>query len=208
MRKVEVDDNLEQKIFHEGYKYVVGIDEVGRGCWAGPVVVGAFIFNNKSPILPQVNDSKKLTINQREKVFEMLQRGSFSIGLATAQEIDRINIVRATRLAIKRALDLLNLDGCKVLIDGYFKSEFDFDNECIKSGDEKHYSIAAASILAKVLRDNLMSDLAQEYPEYGFESHVGYGTKRHREALERFGICDIHRKSYMPIRRLLEDNKY
>ncbi|MFC1780621.1 ribonuclease HII, partial [Patescibacteria group bacterium] len=137
--------------------------------------------------------------------FTVLQKEEHSIALAEVWEIDELNILEATRLAMKRAVESLNMKRSGiVLVDGYFKEPFDFDYKCIVKGDEKHYSIAAASILAKVHRDNLMIKLSEKYPHFGFETNVGYGTAKHRRALEEYGVCDIHRRSYKPIKRLLQ----
>ena len=201
--KNQVDDNLEKYYLGKGYRYVIGIDEVGRGSWAGPVVAGAFVYTASSSYLPRVNDSKLLTKKQRNELSKTLSMEHYAIGQADPSEIDSLNIVEAIRLAFKRALTKLTIDNSMVLIDGYFKDVFPFSHKCIIKGDQKHYSIAAASILAKVYRDKLMGKLAQRYPQYGFDLHVGYGTKKHREALTQYGICEIHRKSYKPIKNLI-----
>ncbi|MBN2015374.1 ribonuclease HII [Candidatus Dojkabacteria bacterium] len=200
-----INDRLEKVLTQTGYDAVIGIDEVGRGSWAGPVVVGAFVFSKDSKLIPDVNDSKKLTRKSRIRLYEELKDENFSIAQSEVDEVDELNVLQATRLAIVRAVSELKVEGRVIaLIDGYFREQFDFEHRFIIKGDTKHYSIAAASILAKVYRDNLMVELASSYPDYGFETNVGYGTKRHREALEKYGVCDIHRKSYKPIKRLLD----
>ena len=202
-----ITDMLEREYLQKGYEYVIGVDEVGRGSWAGPVVVGAFVFTKDTQILPQVNDSKLVTKKRRVQLNEQLQSDHYKIANASVEEIDKSNILEATKLAIKRSISKLSLENSIVLIDGRFSEDFEFEYESICRGDSKHYSIAAASILAKVFRDSLMSNYSKKYPEYGFEKHVGYGTKRHREALEEYGVCSIHRRSYKPVRRVLVNEK-
>jgi ribonuclease HII len=203
MKEPQISDKLERVYLDTRYDYVIGVDEVGRGSWAGPVVVGAFVYRKTSKFILEVNDSKRLTLKRRKEVFSVLQDDEFAIAQAEVDEIDNLNIVEATRLAIKRAVASLALSRAIVLVDGYFKDPFDFDFKCITKGDAKHYSIAAASILAKVHRDDLMGELAKDFPHYGFETNVGYGTRKHREALGKYGVCEIHRKSYKPIRDML-----
>lgn len=204
MIKNQINDKFEKVLLDTRYDFVVGVDEVGRGSWAGPVVVGAFVYKKTTKFTPEVNDSKRLTYKKRNRLFDALQGDNFAIAQAGVFEIDSLNILEATRLAINRAIGELALSKAIVLLDGYFREPFDFDCKCIIKGDQKHYAIAAASILAKVHRDNLMIELARKYPNYGFETNVGYGTLKHREALEKYGVCEIHRRSYKPIKRLLE----
>ena len=208
MKKTQIDDRLEKVLLQTGYKYVIGVDEVGRGSWAGPVVVCAYLYKNTSEVLPQVNDSKLLTVRQREHLFLSLQKDEFSLGKSEAEEIDSRNIVEATKDAIKKAVQTFDLKDSIVLIDGTFNENFDFNHRFIIKGDSKHYSIAAASVLAKVTRDRLMREYAIIYPEYGFDTNVGYGTKKHREGLARYGITSIHRKSYAPVRKAFDPEKY
>jgi ribonuclease HII len=203
MKLNKVNDKLERVFLETGYDYVIGIDEVGRGSWAGPVVVGAYVFSKNSKVIPQVNDSKKLTFKQRSKLYTKLKSELYVITYSDVYEIDKYNILEATRLAINKAFHKLNLKKSVAFIDGYFKEVFDFECKTIIKGDEKHYSIAAASIMAKVYRDNLMINLSKKYPNYSFETNVGYGTKKHRDALLKYGVTDIHRRSYKPIRQLL-----
>lgn len=203
MKSAPIDDSLEKELLSTGYDTVIGVDEVGRGSWAGPLVVAAFIYTRSSPIIPGVNDSKKLTRMKRLKINALLIEQSYKIGVSEVEEIDKNNVLEATRSAIIRALNEISKNKTIILVDGYFKEKFDFKYKCISKGDQKHYSIAAASIIAKVHRDRVMIDIASKYPQYGFESHVGYGTKRHREAIEKYGICKIHRRSYKPIRKYL-----
>lgn len=193
---------------------VCGIDEAGRGPWVGPVVAGAVIFLNRNvnqELMQSLNDSKKLSAKKREKLYDILRQedklGNITcgIGLADAKEIDDLNILQATFLAMKRAVEKLSVKPQMALIDGNrLPKDFSCECSCWISGDARSYSMAAASILAKVYRDNLMKDLAVRYPQYNFEKNAGYGTKEHIEALNRFGITPEHRKSYKPIKILLE----
>ena len=194
---------------------VAGIDEAGRGPWVGPVVAGAVMFHKK-PIHPylatHLDDSKKLTAKKREELYTVIedeahkQNLSFGIGEASAQEIDALNILEATFLAMYRAVQKLTTQPDIALIDGNrTPKNFICPNKCIIKGDSKSYSIAAASIVAKVYRDRLMQNLALKYPYYGFEKNAGYGTKEHIEALKKYGICEEHRKSYKPIKQIIEE---
>ena len=196
---------------HFSGQVLIGVDEAGRGPMAGPVVAGAVILKgNGIPHL--LNDSKKLSEKQREKIFEELPNycSAYSIGEASAQEIDEIGILNATFLAMRRAIlnianiaDVVGADlrVCplpKILVDGnLYIREINQDLQMpIIKGDGRVACIAAASIFAKVHRDNLMREYAKEFPQYSFEKHKGYGTKAHLEAIEKFGLCEIHRKSF------------
>ncbi len=206
MKIPQINDRLEQTLLDTGCDCVVGVDEVGRGSWAGPVVAAAFVYTRGQKLIPAVDDSKRLTLKRRIKIEKKLRKQNYSIGVAGVEEIDNVNILQATRLAIKRAIMDLDVKKYIVLLDGYFKEPFNFKYKCIIKGDAKHYSIAAASVLAKVYRDNLMVDLAKKYHGYGFKTNVGYGTAEHRAGLERHGVCDIHRRSYKPIKKLIGEN--
>lgn len=189
---------------------VVGIDEAGRGPWAGPVVAGAVIFLTRDVdafLLDNLNDSKKLSAKKREllyeKLFEEQANGRLLIGIgeATAEEIDELNILQATFLAMNRAVAVLGKKPDFALVDGNQKPKgLICDCQTVVKGDARSYSIAAASIAAKVYRDRLMADLAEKYPFYGFEKNAGYGTKAHIEGLKNNGIiAGVHRLSYRPI---------
>lgn len=192
---------------------VCGVDEAGRGPWIGPVVAGAVIFLTRKinpDILANIDDSKKLTAKKREKLYDLLlleaQAGNltYGIGMASATEIDTLNILQATFLAMKRAITKLNPQPTHALIDGNrLPNDFSCAASCYVGGDARSYSIAAASVLAKVYRDNLMKKLAIIYPGYGFEKNAGYGTKEHIEGLKKYGITPEHRKSYKPIKDFL-----
>lgn len=203
MPQNQINDKLERFYLDLGYDCVVGVDEVGRGSWAGPVVVGAFIYEKKVSLIKNVNDSKKLTPKKRVSLNEELVKQNYLLAQSSVAEIDKLNILEATKLAIKRVISKVKRKKIIVLVDGYFNYPFNFEYKCIVKGDTKHYSIAAASVLAKVYRDNLMMKLARKYPHYGFETNVGYGTKKHRLGLEKHGVCKIHRRSYAPIKRIL-----
>lgn len=193
---------------------VAGVDEAGRGPWVGPVVAGCAIFlsqNVDKTLLQKLNDSKKLNKKTRELLYELIQqeaqKGTMKIGIgkASAQEIDDINILNASFLAMKRALQAANVHPVLVLVDGNREPKnFGYEVKAVIKGDAKAYSISAASILAKVYRDRLMEDMAKLYPGYGFEKNAGYGTKAHIEGLKRYGVTPEHRRSYAPVKALLE----
>lgn len=189
---------------------VCGVDEAGRGPWAGPVVAASVMFQPSDVIPAGLNDSKKLSRAARETLFDALMNAAaaqtlcYGIGIATAEEIDVLNIWGATQLAMRRAVAAMPIAPEFALIDGKITpKDFPCPTRAIIGGDGISLSIAAASILAKVTRDRMMDDYAREYPHYGFERHAGYGTKQHQEALAAHGHCPIHRTSYAPIRALL-----
>ena len=174
------------------------MDEAGRGPLAGPVCAAAVILPEHLQI-PGLTDSKKLTDKKRRELFPIIQEQAiaYGIGLASESEIDEINILQATFLAMRRALDQLSVRPEIALIDGNRETDFGLPVKTVVKGDSLSANIAAASILAKVTRDNLMVELAEKYPEYGFEIHKGYGTKAHYEALRTYGPCPIHRRSFL-----------
>ena len=181
-----------------------GIDEAGRGPWAGPVVAAAVILPNNF-ISDEINDSKKLSAKKRGILFEeMTIYAQIGIGFSTVKEIDKHNILQATFLAMSRAFESLNVLPRKVLIDGNpIPPNLPCPAEAVVKGDSKVMSIAAASIIAKVTRDRYMTDLATKFPGYGWEKNFGYGVKMHREALEVFGVTSEHRRSFKPIHNML-----
>ena len=187
----EIEDSL-------GLHVICGVDEAGRGPLAGPVCAAAVILPEHLQI-PGLNDSKKLTDKKRRELFPVIQQQAiaYGIGLASEAEIDEINILQATFLAMRRALEQLTVRPEIALIDGNRETDFGLPVKTVVKGDSLSANIAAASILAKVTRDNLMVELAKEYPEYGFEIHKGYGTKAHYEALRTYGPCPIHRKTFL-----------
>jgi ribonuclease HII len=195
------DFQLETTLLLEGFSPIVGVDEVGRGPLAGPVTAAAVILNSKNLPLG-VADSKALNAKHRDAAFEsIIERAlAISISFVTAAEIDRINIRQASLLAMRRAIDGLSLKPSFALIDGRDSPELDCPARAIIKGDATVLSIAAASIVAKVARDGMMRRLAALYPDYGFETNVGYGAKRHLEALKRLGPTPFHRFSFAPLR--------
>lgn len=189
---------FEKEALAKGYKSVCGVDEAGRGPLAGPVCAAAVILP-EGVIIDGVNDSKKLSEKKRESLFDVIreQALSYSIAYATVDEIEEINILNATMLAMRRAIDGLDIKADYAMIDGNKIPPIDIDAECIVKGDAKSMSIACASILAKVSRDRLLYKYAEEYPMYGFDKHKGYGTKVHREAILKYGPCPYHRNSFL-----------
>ncbi|AUD79348.1 ribonuclease HII [Kangiella profundi] len=184
---------------------VAGVDEVGRGPLAGPVVAAAVILDPENPI-EGLADSKKLTEKRREAlVVEIKEKAlAWSIARAEVEEIDRINILQASLLAMKRAVETLSHSPELALIDGNHCPDLDCRMEAIIKGDSKEPAISAASILAKVARDTEMAEMEQVYPGYGFAKHKGYPTKQHRDAILKLGITPIHRRSYAPVQKMLE----
>lgn len=207
-KKDEVVENIEEPkmTLHEfdlsKGEIVIGVDEAGRGPLAGNVVAAAAILKKYSSDLDDINDSKKLTEKKREKLFDAIMENFYiGVGEATPEEIDEINILNATFLAMRRALENLKKQ-CStdhlVLVDGNFKiREYEGEQEFVIKGDAKSLSIAAASIIAKVTRDREMIEEGKKYPEYKFEKHKGYGTKLHKEKLLELGVLPIHRKSFL-----------
>ena len=189
----------ENEALSDGYEIICGVDEAGRGPLAGPVYAAAVILP-KGHIVEGVNDSKKLSEKKRELLFDKIidECVCYSIGTASEKEIDEINILQATYLAMKRAVDGLEIVPQLALIDGNrIPPLISTDARAIVKGDAKSASIACASILAKVSRDRYMLEMSKKYPEYQFERHKGYGTKLHYEMIEKYGICEIHRKSFL-----------
>jgi ribonuclease HII len=188
---------------------VVGIDEAGRGPWAGPVVAGAVIL--KPRFIPDgINDSKKMTRLQRERLFlEIRENAQFGIGIASVEEIDRLNILQASLLAMARAYENLmqhrGLEPITVLVDGNRCPALPVATLPVVGGDRRSLSIAAASIVAKVTRDRIMHELAESFPHYGWERNAGYGTATHQLALAQHGVTPHHRRSFAPVRALLQN---
>lgn len=183
---------------------MAGVDEAGRGPLAGPVVAAAVILDDLNPIAG-LNDSKKLTAARREKLFDEIRARALccSIAQASVQEIDELNILQATLLAMRRAVQGLRLKPVKVLVDGNRLPVLDVVAEAIVKGDALVPAISAASILAKVTRDRWCEELHQQYPHYGFDNHKGYGTAEHLQALREHGACPQHRRSFSPVRDVL-----
>lgn len=190
--------SYEKEALSKGYKSICGVDEAGRGPLAGPVCAAAVILPENT-IIEGVNDSKKLSEKKRESLFDVIkeQALSYSIAFASVEEIEEINILNATMLAMKRAVEGLDVKADYAMIDGNRLPDLSIDSEFIIKGDAKSMSIACASILAKVSRDRLLYKYAEEYPEYLFNKHKGYGTKAHVEAIKKYGPCPYHRLSFL-----------
>lgn len=187
----------ERALYAKGYEFVCGIDEAGRGPLCGPVVAAAVILK-KDDHIEGVNDSKKLSEKKREQLFETIKERAvaWSVGIVDEETIDNINILEATRLAMKKAVEGLSTKPEYALVDAEKKVPIDVPYSPIIKGDALSESIAAASIIAKVTRDHMIIDLDKEYPEYGFAKNKGYGTKEHTEAIKKYGLCKAHRKSF------------
>ena len=188
----------ENELIEQGYKSICGVDEAGRGPLAGPVCAAAVILK-PNDIIEGVNDSKKLTEKKREMLYDIIKERavSYSIAFATVEEIEELNILNATMLAMKRAVEGLSVPADYAIIDGNKTPNLQIPCNYVIKGDAKSMSIAAASILAKVTRDRLLLEYAEQYPEYQFEKHKGYGTKAHREVLLEYGPCPVHRLSFL-----------
>jgi ribonuclease HII len=185
-------------------KFIAGLDEVGRGCLAGPVLAAAVILDMAN-IPPDIKDSKKIAKKKRREIFHniILSSVCYGTGLATVTEIEKFNILNATKIAMQRAIEALNIKPSIVLVDGNFAPEIPYKTQCIINGDNLDVSISAASIIAKVTRDLLMQRLHMDFPEYNWSQNAGYGTKEHILAIERYGISEHHRKTFMPIKRMI-----
>ncbi|MCK9582941.1 MAG: ribonuclease HII [Endomicrobiales bacterium] len=192
--------------YSRGFKSLVGVDEAGRGPWAGPVVAAAVILPQNA-FIEGLNDSKKLSPKKRKTILEKIKQIalSYSVGVVSHTQIDEINILQATYQAMKTAIAGTNTPFDLVLVDGWAIPQLKLPQQNVISGDAQSACIAAASIVAKETRDAIMEEMAQEYPQYGFEKHKGYGTKQHMQALQKFGVCPIHRVSYAPIKAILKN---
>lgn len=193
-----LDYALEDALYAQGFTQVCGVDEAGRGPLCGPVVAAACILP-VGLVIPGLNDSKKLSEKKRDLLFEQIKENaiSYSIASASVEEIDRLNILEATLLAMRRAIDGLDVKADFALIDGNVSRGFQIDAKAVISGDATSPSIAAASILAKVTRDRMCAELDAQYPQYGIAKHKGYGTKAHMQALREYGPSPIHRKQFI-----------
>ena len=190
---------IDKEFFNKGLSYVAGIDEAGRGPLAGPVVVGIAIMPENS-MIEGVNDSKKVSEKKREKLYDLITQEAiaWNVGIADQNEIDEINILNATKLALTRAIDGLKIKPDLILVDALTNiNTLGIPYKSIIKGDAKEYSIAAASILAKVTRDRMMREYDEIYPQYGFSGHKGYGTAKHIAAIKEYGPCILHRKSFI-----------
>lgn len=194
------------KLFYEremtelGAQYIAGVDEVGRGPLAGPVVCAAVILPlEKKYLIEGIDDSKKLRESERERLAELIRDRAIAYKICEVDNktIDRINILQATKLCMKQAVESLNVELDVVFVDGNFKIDISLPQRTLIKGDAISYSIGAASILAKVYRDRLMCEFDKIYPQYGFAQHKGYGTKMHRDAIREYGLCEIHRRTFI-----------
>jgi len=189
---------IENSCFAEGFQVICGVDEAGRGPLAGPVCAAAVILPANA-VIPGLNDSKKLSDKKRRELVPIIQQTALAYGIAFAdeKEIDEINILQATYLAMQRAINMLSVKPDLALVDGNRAGDFGVPVKTVVKGDSLSASIAAASVLAKVTRDDLMLSLAEKYPQYGFDVHKGYGTKAHYAALTEHGPSEIHRKTFL-----------
>ncbi|HIT72242.1 MAG TPA: ribonuclease HII [Candidatus Fimicola cottocaccae] len=188
----------EKELYSEGFEFIAGIDEVGRGPLAGPVVTASVILPKDCRIMG-INDSKKLSEKKRNELYDIIikEAVAYSFGVITAKEIDDINILQATYKAMKNSLESLSVKPDFVLADAVTIPNIEFKQKGIIKGDAKSLSIGAASIIAKVTRDRMMEEYSKLYPEYHFEKNKGYGSAEHIEAIKKYGICPIHRKSFL-----------
>ena len=201
-----VDYSIENEYREKGFNIICGVDEAGRGPLAGPVYAAAVILPSDC-VIEGLNDSKKLTEKKREAIFDEIKEKALAYGIASAdeKEIDEINILNATFLAMKRAIASLSVRPDLALIDGNQKPHTDIEEVTVIKGDAKSMSIAAASVLAKVSRDRFMLEMAEKYPQYEFARHKGYGTKLHYEKIAQYGVCDIHRRTFL--KKILGEQK-
>lgn len=192
---------FENQLYSQGYKLIAGLDEVGRGAWAGPLVASAVVLPRDLPT-GNIFDSKNLSPEQREQlnVYTQAKAVCFATGQASPREIEELGLTKALRLAYLRALKQMTPQPEIVMVDGHPLKEFPYRHKAIVKGDQQSKSIALASILAKQYRDKLMIRLAKQFPQYGFDLHKGYGTEQHQHAILRHGVCDLHRKNYAWIR--------
>ena len=206
------DFKQEKKLWKQGFDLVAGLDEVGRGPLAGPVVAAAFAVNQDAfSTLKKLKlqDSKKLSAKQREFFYEQLTThpgAQFSVGIVSENVIDSINILEATKMAMQQALMGIKMPADFLLLDGNFPLNVKVSQHSIIKGDQKVFSIAAASIIAKVTRDRIMQQMHTVYPQYGFDAHKGYGTRAHVANLKKYGATKIHRKSFWPVKKHVIDS--
>lgn len=197
--RLKVLKEYENKLHESGLKYIAGIDEAGRGPLAGPVVVGVAIMKPDS-FIEGINDSKKISESKREKLYEQITEEAlaWSVGIVTEKEIDELNILNATKKALEKALDCLEIKPDRILVDALEHIDTKgVPYTSVIKGDAKIYSISAASIIAKVTRDRIMREYDEVYPEYGFAKHKGYGTAAHIGAIKEHGPCPLHRRSFI-----------
>ncbi len=191
---------FEQRLRAQGFRVIAGLDEAGRGPWAGPVVAAAVVLPPKKKWMG-LDDSKKLSPEQREKIFSLLlkREAAVGVGIVDAAEIDRLNILRASLKAMEQAVSNLPISPEFLLIDGLHSLTLPLSQQAIPKGDSRCQSIAAASIVAKVTRDRLMMAYHDQYPHYNFAKNKGYGTQEHLQAIRQYGYCPLHRQSFKPV---------
>lgn len=189
---------IEREFFRKGFRLIAGVDEVGRGPLAGPVVAASVVFDERIEI-DGINDSKKLTSKEREQLEKEIKQKAlaYSIFVVDVDEINKLNILRSSLFAMEQSILQLELKPDLILVDGNYKLNLSIENQPIVKGDSKCFSIAAASILAKTYRDRLMIELSEKFPEYKFHKNKGYPTREHIEAILKFGPCEIHRKKFL-----------
>ncbi|MBI2019911.1 ribonuclease HII [Candidatus Daviesbacteria bacterium] len=190
---------LEQKLWKQGYRLICGLDEVGRGSFAGPICVGAVVFPNDFQCIEGLADSKLVRPRQRQKLAELIKTSAitWAVSEISVSIINKVGIGKATQMAFRKAVRSLNMRADFVLIDAFYVKHLNRKRQkAVKDGDKICASIAAASIIAKVYRDKLMKKLHKKYPHYGFSRHKGYGTKRHQEAIRKYGLSRLHRTSF------------
>jgi ribonuclease HII len=196
--------NFETELIRDGrYTRVIGIDEVGRGCWAGPVGVGVFIYTKDTIEMPGVNDSKQLSLKRREELYPHLKDLNSQVVFGSVEMINTFGIGKTIEKTISEVVEKFSDGRTFFIIDGQFKKDFGRDVKKVIRADSEYYSVAASSIIAKVERDNMMHQLHMTYPDYNFKSHKGYGTREHRLLLKQNGLSPIHRTSFTPIREIL-----
>lgn len=193
---------------NQPHSIVVGIDEAGRGAWAGPVVASAVVLPDDLAQDLGINDSKQLSPIQREEIFEVVNKiaKDVGVGIAEVEEVDRLGVAQATYVAMQRAVENMKTPPTHVLVDGFRVNFPNVSSTGIIDGDTKSLSIAAASVVAKVVRDKLLVEAHKKYPRFGFAIHKGYGTKLHQERIQKHGICGLHRKSFEPVRHFLKNS--
>lgn len=207
--RVQPDLDRELELVSAGHRFVAGIDEAGRGALAGPVVAAAVMLPldrfDLARALSEVRDSKQLSPTSRQRCLQEIQEIAIAVGIgeASSKEVDDLGLLPATQTAMQRAVEALDPQPSHLLVDHIRVPELELPQDPITRGDQSVLSIAAASVVAKVWRDRLMTELGERYPEYGFERHKGYGTEKHRQALARLGPCPDHRHSYAPVQRAL-----
>ncbi|MCD7809983.1 MAG: ribonuclease HII [Erysipelotrichaceae bacterium] len=193
----------ERHAYQLGKQYIIGLDEAGRGPMAGPLVVAGVIFP-KGYVNNEINDSKKLSEKKREKLFDIIKHDAlaYQIEIISIEDVDKLNVYQASRLGMINAIKHISIQPDYALSDAMPLGDV-IEHEAIIKGDSKSISIGAASILAKVTRDHIMLEYDKQYPEYGFASHKGYPTKQHKEALQKYGVTPIHRRSFQPVKDAL-----